>query len=604
MSSNDELSDSAVNFDFDAELPRRRAMVACETCRRRKCRCDGSKPKCGICKSLRIECVYREPGPKLDIGDKMILDRLTHIEGLLQSGFSGLLAPLRSISPPLIPASLIASDDAVSTHTASTTASAMNSSFFPTPYSTTQTTSISTIPRIHSTATLNLLQWPVVQTLVPMGSERSLLLRLEMTRSPLELRTRPLDLSNAAQYIQTFFEKVNVWYACVDPATWHHSFERAMLSGCQTGSDSCLVLLVLALGQAAHSGSSMSRIPSDSIEPGIDYFATAWKIIPSLLMVNDTPATQCLVLAAAYLMFLVRPLEAWNLLHNASMKMQVIMSCRSPSARTEELVTRLSWNILMIESDLLAELDMPHSGISQFEEMMELPQRFDFDFPSSPYGFSPGTDNLWYFLAEIALRRLLNRVSHLLYATDYPNTFSLNHIVPVVNELELQLTQWYDNLPELLKFPRERLSENHHLGQIQTVLRFRYFACLTLIFRPYIIAVTTQESLMEEEGIQEGCRKCLDACIRQLEYVTSHREGHLAYLWQGALSLVSQTLLVMGASLCSHLEMILPPPDQVSMLVDEVLAEMQQMAHLAPSLMACTKLLCDAEMKRQRVSHI
>ncbi|GAT31301.1 C6 finger domain protein [Aspergillus luchuensis] len=36
------------------------ATVACENCRLKKTRCDESRPKCGLCKSLNLECVYNE----------------------------------------------------------------------------------------------------------------------------------------------------------------------------------------------------------------------------------------------------------------------------------------------------------------------------------------------------------------------------------------------------------------------------------------------------------------------------------------------------------------------------------------------------------------
>src|ERR1700743_3160 len=56
----------------------------CEICRSRKSRCDGTKPKCKLCTELGAECIYREPGIKLDAGDKLILERLNRIESLLQ----------------------------------------------------------------------------------------------------------------------------------------------------------------------------------------------------------------------------------------------------------------------------------------------------------------------------------------------------------------------------------------------------------------------------------------------------------------------------------------------------------------------------------------
>src|SRR6185369_3278780 len=58
--------------------------LQCEVCRSRKSRCDGTKPKCKLCTELGAECIYREPGIKLDAGDKLILERLNRLESLLQ----------------------------------------------------------------------------------------------------------------------------------------------------------------------------------------------------------------------------------------------------------------------------------------------------------------------------------------------------------------------------------------------------------------------------------------------------------------------------------------------------------------------------------------
>lgn len=176
-----------------------------------------------------------------------------------------------------------------------------------------------------------------------------------------------------------------------------------------------------------------------------------------------------------------------------------------------ELCERVYWNALLFESDLLAELDLPHSGIVQFEETVGLPGGFQQE------GEEPvGRDELWYFLAEIALRRLLNRVSQLIYSKD--SMASTSSLEPVVAELDFQLSQWYESLPLSLQFPYSRgvLS-----NPVQTVLRLRYFACRTIIFRPYILAVLDNEQAAMDPAVRENCRKCLEASIRQLEHITA-----------------------------------------------------------------------------------
>ena len=582
------------------DYPRRRATIACEICRSRKSRCDGTRPKCKLCTELGADCVYREPGIKLDAGDKLILEQLARIEGLLHSSLSGPASVgTSSLTGPISPAtSNTASDDFQAKRLSSSVGNA-GPSALPLNGLGTWSANISTMPKAHTTPALHLLQWPVIKDLISRPCDPQVLMQLEMAREPLDLsRQYSLDFTNIGPYTQAFFERVNVWYAAVDPYAWRQYYHAAASQDFRSGAESCVVLLVFALGEAAYSGMSISRLPTGQMPPGMSFFTAAWDNLPSLMIKNDVMSAQCHILAAAYLLYLVRPLEAWNLLCNASMKQQLMLSSpHTIPSRLRELSERIFWNTLMIESDLLAELDLPHSGIVQFEESMRLPRSFPYDAATAGASDElPGSDDLWYFLAEIALRRLLNRVSHLIYTHKHSASYSIASLEPVVAELDYQLTQWYEGLPDPVKFPRERLPARNH---IQTVLRLRYFACRTIIFRPYIQAVLADPSLDHEPGVQDACRKCLEACIRQLEYISAHHEGHLPYLWQGVLSIMSQTLLLMGATLSPFLSKLLPPSGQMDSIIGEVVSEVGRLGHLAPSLGLCAQIVKEAEARRQ-----
>lgn len=558
--------------------------------------------------------MYREPGIKLDAGDKLILERLTRIEGLLQTSLTGKgnPSPSSSASPSTSNDTNMGREDVVTKVPA----------VVPTPGKTSlaglgpwahPAISISTMPKLHTTPALNLLQWPLIRNLVSGPYDPQNLLQLEMAREPLIMTSASaLDLSNATTYIKAFFEYVNIWYACVNPHTWTRYYKRALACGCREGPESCVVLLVLALGSASHNG-SLAFIPPGEEPPGFSYFVAAWSLLPSIMMRNSVSAAQCIVLASAYLFYLVRPLEAWTLLSNASMKLQLLFGNRNRvPLEWKELSVRLYWNTLLYESDLLAELDLPHSGIVHFEELVELPGDFeefedeDYDDdnqvvndPNNLAGDGPeGGAELWYFLAEIALRRLLNRVSHMIYQKDSPPT--LGSLGPIVSELDFQLSQWYDNLPRPVRFP---LVHEPSSNPVQTVLRLRYYACRTIIYRPYILAVFENEQAGTDQVVKEYCQRCLDATLRQLENVTSHREGHLPYLWQGALSMVSQTLLIMGATMSPTLSSLLPLGLSVDRIISAVITEVESYAHLAPSLKLSAEIIRDAEKRwRMRLS--
>ena len=567
--------------------------VQCEICRGRKSRCDGAKPRCRLCNELNAECVYREPGIKLDAGDKLILERLNRIEGLLQTNMVSQQTKALSIAPhsPTNSNGTALSRDDLVARTAEglernlTIPIAGLGTWVNQPQQ-----NISTMPKVHTTPALHLLQWPMIRDLVSRPYDPQHLLQLELSREPLSLGTSVgMDLTNTGAYVQAFFEHANIWYACVNPYNWHTYYRIALSHGFREGPESCITLLVLALG-AASLGGSISRVPRDKEPPGMAYFSHAWQLIPALMTRNNTLSCQCLILASAYLFYLVRPMEAWNLLSNTSMKLQLLLGGqdRIPN-HSKELSERVYWNALLFESDLLAELDLPHSGIVQFEEIVGLPGGFE-EEEDEP----AGRDELWYFLAEIALRRLLNRVSSVIYSRGAATT-TLAALDPVAAELDFQLTQWYEGLPMALQFPYSRIPLSN---PVQTVLRLRYFACRTIIFRPYILAVLENEQAILDPNVRDNCHKCLEASVRQLEHITAHHAGHLPYLWQGALSIVSQTLLVMGATMSPSLSALLPPTPQMDGIINEVVAETERYAHLAPSLRLSAEIVREADDRR------
>ena len=483
-------------------------------CRSRKSRCDGTKPKCKLCTELGAECIYREPGIKLDAGDKLILERLNRIENLLQMNMvgHGNGMSLSHDSPNMSNGTALSGDNLMMQNgTNNNFVSIIPSGGLGTWSAT--ATNISTMPKVHTNAALHLLQWPLIRDLVSRPYDPQILLQLEMAREPLHslAKTPCVDLSNTNAYIEAYFDRVNIWYACVNPYTWRSHYRIALSNGFREGPESCIVLLVLSLGQASLRG-SISRIVPHEDPPGLQYFTAAWSLLPGMMTSNSVLAAQCHLLAAAYLFYLVRPLEAWNLLCTTSTKLQLLLMTpnRVPTDQ-RELIERIYWNSLLFESDLLAELDLPHSGVVAFEENVGLPCGFEGDEQEAV-----GRDELWYFLAEIALRRLLNRVSQLIYSKD--SMASTTSLEPVVAELDFQLTQWYESLPVPLQFPFTRTMLP---DPVQTVLRLRFFACRTIIYRPYILAVLDNEQAILDPAVRDSCTKCLEASIRQLEHITA-----------------------------------------------------------------------------------
>jgi hypothetical protein len=77
----------------------------------------------------------------------------------------------------------------------------------------------------------------------------------------------------------------------------------------------------------------------------------------------------------------------------------------------------------------------------------------------------------------------------------------------------------------------------------------------------------------------------------------------MPYLWQGALSIVSQTLLVMGATMSPSLSNILltlvSHREVIDQIINDVIVDIERMAVLAPSLSLAAEIIKEAEVRRR-----
>ncbi|KAF5593393.1 3-oxoacyl-reductase [Fusarium subglutinans] len=68
---------------------RRRVIQACVNCRMRKTRCDAAQPRCGLCTSQNVDCVYRDAKqPKIDYNTQVLLERMQLLEDRILSSNS------------------------------------------------------------------------------------------------------------------------------------------------------------------------------------------------------------------------------------------------------------------------------------------------------------------------------------------------------------------------------------------------------------------------------------------------------------------------------------------------------------------------------------
>lgn len=152
------------------------------------------------------------------------------------------------------------------------------------------------------------------------------------------------------------------------------------------------------------------------------------------------------------------------------------------------------------------------------------------------------------YLAEISIRRLLNRIHNSLYPRKQhvlalsstslmtPDEFSFNDItsmVAVCDELHRQLDMWHASIPE----PFRPSLGNEPLGSDREhVLRIRYFAARHIIYRPFLLYVSTHGTANASQSIIEKAAICIESCRRYLHSTMEIMRRPSQYTWTFSLS--------------------------------------------------------------------
>lgn len=151
------------------------------------------------------------------------------------------------------------------------------------------------------------------------------------------------------------------------------------------------------------------------------------------------------------------------------------------------------------------------------------------------------------------MRRILNRVHHLLYAKKTGAVFDHHRLPPVVNELDHQLEEWRDFLPTSFQFSVDILLANN---QQAAFLRQRYLTCRSVIYRPYLtlVLVNSQRNQKLAPAILEKSKLCLDACLLHALDLGGFTHTVMMDTWICSLSYVACLLFGISNELTSKLQ--------------------------------------------------
>ncbi|KAL4889784.1 hypothetical protein BDV59DRAFT_204975 [Aspergillus ambiguus] len=218
--------------------------------------------------------------------------------------------------------------------------------------------------------------------------------------------------------------------------------------------------------------------------PGLAFYAYATSILGNLQGANGLHHVQAALLAGLYAGQLAHPFQSHGWIAQAARACQVLVrSKRYEKMRdgpVKDLYDFAYWTCLQLESDILAELDLPASGISRSEARIALPKgRFTLTLPNEIS--APSTMMMFFYSAQIHLRKVLNRVHTDLYKVEKQGQTRWSSNVQEILSMNLEL--WRSSLPEIMKWKdSDPPSKDINVAR----MRAKYYGARYIIHRPLL----------------------------------------------------------------------------------------------------------------------
>jgi hypothetical protein len=260
--------------------------------------------------------------------------------------------------------------------------------------------------------------------------------------------------------------------------------------------------------------------------PGLVYYVKATELFGSQSDGNDLIHAHLFLLAGLYKGQLARVKESMSWYAMAGRILRQLLRShalqdedhwkltkKALEARTEEsitdrhrsLIVRASYSCIQLESDILADLDLPSSGIVRLETMLPMPEAFP-SVSSSHDDPAQSEDTLFHFTSQVYLRVRLNQIHKQLYGPGCEG-LSLAETRFILQQHETIIEEWQKNLPASMSW---NLKDPSPTNILHARLRAKYWGARYLINRPfldYILHIKPQRTLTVDEAASDSHRK-------------------------------------------------------------------------------------------------
>lgn len=492
--------------------PRKRAVAACQLCRSRKVKCDNQRPSCTSCRNLKVECTYRDSATdhsNFDQASLTILDRLNYAIQLVENLPQNLTSSFSNKDQRVLQSveyeceNPTPNDHNSNTHNRNEDGQSIQNSSL-----------MEALEVAANCASKEILQWPIFEGIVDPEAvdaaffEPQTVSNCEANRTaddprvlaPRSRSYQGVRKEDVLHLAEKFLTNVHIKNPVLDPKELRSIAKNTSEDGFNWEASSCLILIVCALAKLSvpyayikvDVSANSSYLETEDYQTAEMYYTASRKRVG--LLEPSVIAAQCVFLIGIYEMYSLRPLKAWLSFNHAATIFQTYLQTRTrqKSERTlKRLEQRLYWSILKSEVEMRDEIDLPPNGLGKvdYPDIFPSPpgatpgrdENDDHDVDSEEFALDSGLQQSWfYYLSEIAYRRISNRIMHALFREN-PLMIPFRKLKRIAEELEAQAFQWWEHVPNSLSQHEQILN-----SELAYVIRSRYTDLLVMVYRPFL----------------------------------------------------------------------------------------------------------------------
>ncbi|KIW16957.1 hypothetical protein PV08_04148 [Exophiala spinifera] len=536
-----------------ATYNKNRNKVACSVCRARKTRCNGAKPECSFCQENGGVCRYESPqGPTVETNIEAILTKLSAIEERLGLGAQSPLidAPesTREKGHPGFAALTIKENQfaAIVFHT---------------------DINLSTHAR---------------------SLESHHAMEHDTSGSVAFFRHSPHDLG------QLFFRHTYNWYPILNKREIFEKLPLMQNTVCTGGPGSFLLLMVLAIGGLN------ANDPIGIFQAG-EFHRQALSMLGCVLEEVSLLSVQCVILLAIFYGLKVMPMKAQEYLSIGSIKMQNLMEIQPDNKSVDEsgdviynlgeYETRAFWALFILESEYAGTLYFANTGLFSYANNMKFPSLREAPYPwsGSPESDSSGIDEPDpHFLAEIGVRKIIDRTCYTFNKSDPSTTGTTPFASIVAKELQSQLDEWYLCLPDSITFDKSTWPVTNTRHSTRALIRAQYFATVILMYWPCTMEIIMTGECQTQEH-RDAFKTVIDSYIQLVLCGTSVRLSELPTAWPHAVSIFAMTATIIRMT--QKTTLAYDRPEELESSIQHAFTFLESMVQSSPSIRYFTMIL-------------